>query len=40
MMFQGSIGAWMSPIRPSAQTTPMMAVTSGMIIPCRVRKAR
>ena len=40
MMFQGSIGAPMSPMSPSAQTTPMIAVTSGTIIPCSVRKAR
>ena len=40
MMFQGSIGAPIRPISPSAQTTPMIAVTSGMIIPCSVRNAR
>jgi hypothetical protein len=40
MMFQGSIGAPMSPINPSAHTTPMIAVTSGTNIPCSVRKAR
>ncbi len=40
MMFHGSIGAPMRPIRPSAQITPMIAVTSGTIIPCSVRNAR
>ena len=40
MMFQGSIGAWIRPIRPSAQMTPMIAVTSGTIMPWSVRNAR
>jgi len=40
MMFQGSMGAPTSPMRPSAQMTPMIAVMSGTNIPCSVRKAR
>ena len=40
MMFHGSMGAPMSPMRPSAQTTPMRAVTSGTNMPCSVRNAR
>ena len=40
MMFHGSIGAPTSPMSPRAQTTPMIAVTSGMIIPWIVRNAR
>ena len=35
-----AIGAPVKPMSPSAQTTPMRAVTKGMNIPCKVRKAR
>ncbi len=40
MMFHGSMGAPTRPISPSAHSTPMIAVTSGTIIPCSVRNAR
>ncbi len=40
IMFHGSIGTPSRPTRPSAQTTPRSAVTSGMNMPWSVRKAR
>ena len=40
IMFHGSIGAPMSPISPSDQTTHRSAVKSGTSMPCPVRNAR